>query len=100
MHEVRQSAFALLGDLTRSCFPHVKPFIGDFMPILNQNLNPSLVSVCNNATWAIGEIALKLGDEMRQFLPNTAQQLIDILNRPLTQVTLLENTGKYTPMEL
>ena len=41
-----------------------------------------------------------LGDEMRQFLPNTAQQLIDILNRPLTQVTLLENTGKYTPMEL
>jgi len=31
------------------------------MPILAQNLNPDHISVCNNATWAIGEIAVKLG---------------------------------------
>lgn len=31
------------------------------MPILGQNLNPELISVCNNATWAIGEISVKLG---------------------------------------
>lgn len=31
------------------------------MPILGQNLNPELISVCNNATWAIGEISIKLG---------------------------------------
>lgn len=31
------------------------------MPILGQNLNPEFISVCNNATWAIGEIAIKLG---------------------------------------
>lgn len=28
MPEVRQSSFALLGDLTKACFPHVKPCIG------------------------------------------------------------------------
>ena len=29
MPEVRQSSFALLGDLTKACFQHVKPFIGE-----------------------------------------------------------------------
>ena len=28
MPEVRQSSFALLGDLTKACFQHVKPCIG------------------------------------------------------------------------
>ena len=28
MPEVRQSSFALLGDLTKACFKHVKPCIG------------------------------------------------------------------------
>lgn len=28
MPEVRQSSFALLGDLTKACFVHVKPCIG------------------------------------------------------------------------
>lgn len=30
MPEVRQSSFALLGDLTKACFQHVKPCIGTF----------------------------------------------------------------------
>ena len=61
MSEVRQSSFALLGDLTKACFRHVKPHIGEFMPVLARNLNPELISVCNNATWAIGEISVQLG---------------------------------------
>lgn len=61
MPEVRQSSFALLGDLTKACFQHVHPWISDFLPILGQNLNPEYISVCNNATWAIGEISIKLG---------------------------------------
>ena len=36
-------------------------FSADFLPILGQNLNPEFISVCNNATWAIGEISIKLG---------------------------------------
>lgn len=35
----------------------------DFLPILGQNLNPDFISVCNNATWAIGEISVKLGKQ-------------------------------------
>jgi len=31
------------------------------MPMLGANLNPEHISVCNNATWAIGEIAIKAG---------------------------------------
>lgn len=61
MPEVRQSSFALLGDLTKACFQHVRPHISNFLPILGQNLNPEYISVCNNATWAIGEISIKLG---------------------------------------
>lgn len=61
MPEVRQSSFALLGDLTKACFQHVKPHIGIYLPLLGQNLNPEYISVCNNATWAIGEISIKLG---------------------------------------
>lgn len=62
MPEVRQSSFALLGDLTKACFQHVAPCMQDFFPILGQNLNPDFISVCNNATWAIGEICMKLGN--------------------------------------
>ena len=29
MPEVRQSSFALLGDLSKACFKHVKPCIGE-----------------------------------------------------------------------
>lgn len=40
MPEVRQSSFALLGDLTKACFIHVKPCIG-MTPILSLPHNPS-----------------------------------------------------------
>lgn len=58
---MRQSSFALLGDLTKACFQHVKPAIRDMMPLLGQSLNPEFISVCNNAAWAIGEVAIQLG---------------------------------------
>jgi len=93
MPEVRQSSFALLGDLTKACFQHVVPNIADFLNSLAQNLNPELISVCNNATWAIGEIAVKMGAEMQQFVPIVLPQLIMIINRPNTPKTLLENTA-------
>ncbi|KAB0801453.1 hypothetical protein PPYR_05807 [Photinus pyralis] len=93
MPEVRQSSFALLGDLTKACFQHVRPCISDFLPILGQNLNPEYISVCNNATWAIGEISIKLGTETRPYIPLVLSQLVDIINRPNTPKTLLENTA-------
>jgi len=93
MPEVRQSSFALLGDLTKACFQHVSPFVSDFLPLLGQNLNPELISVCNNATWAIGEISVKLGADMRGYMPMILNQLIVIINYPSTPKTLMENTA-------
>ena len=93
--EVRQSSFALLGDLTRACFPYVQPLAEDFLPILSKNLNPELISVCNNSTWAIGELAIQMGKDIRSFIPLFTSQLIDNINRsePDTPKTLLENTA-------
>ncbi|XP_048256520.1 transportin-1-like isoform X2 [Haliotis rufescens] len=95
MPEVRQSSFALLGDLTKACFQHVRPCIGDFMPILGNNLNPEFISVCNNATWAIGEISIKMGADMQPYVQLALGHLVDIINRPNTPKTLLENTGAH-----
>ncbi|TSK18058.1 Transportin-2 [Bagarius yarrelli] len=93
MPEVRQSSFALLGDLTKACFPHVKPCIAEFMPILGTNLNPEFISVCNNATWAIGEICMQMGVEMQPYVGLVLPHLVEIINRPNTPKTLLENTA-------
>ncbi|CAG2114485.1 unnamed protein product [Medioppia subpectinata] len=93
MPEVRQSSFALLGDLTKACFQHVNPCIGEFLPILGQNLKPEYISVCNNATWAIGEVAVKLNADMKPYVAMVLSQLITIINQPGTPKTLLENTA-------
>ena len=58
--DVRQSAFALVGDLAKACINQLSPLIGEYMPILTQQLQPETVSVCNNASWAIGEVAVKV----------------------------------------
>ncbi|XP_070295631.1 transportin-1 [Salvelinus sp. IW2-2015] len=65
----------------------------DFMPILGTNLNPELISVCNNATWAIGEISIQMGAEMQPYVTMVLHQLVEIINRPNTPKTLLENTA-------
>uniref|UniRef100_A0A183A0X2 Importin N-terminal domain-containing protein n=1 Tax=Echinostoma caproni TaxID=27848 RepID=A0A183A0X2_9TREM len=60
--DVRQSSFALLGDLTKACFVHIRPQIGQFMSVLVNNLGSEHISVSNNAIWAIGEICIQLGE--------------------------------------
>lgn len=95
MPEVRQSSFALTGDLTKACFQHVKPCIPEFLPVLSQNLKADYISVCNNAAWAIGEIAVKMGPDMKPYVGMALPQLITIINQPGTPKTLLENTGMF-----
>lgn len=61
--EVRQSAYALLGDLTISAFGVVRPCLAEVMPLLVEQIDPNvphaLASACNNAAWSSGEIALQ-----------------------------------------
>lgn len=64
-------------------------FAADFLPILGQNLNPEFISVCNNATWAIGEISIKLGkcnDDIQETLWNSEYILHQILCNYVTFV--------------
>lgn len=68
-------------------------FLGDFMRVLGSNLNPHQISVCNNATWAIGELSVQLGAGMKAYLSLVLGQLIENINRPGTPKTLLENTA-------
>ena len=50
------------------------------------------ISVCNNACWAIGEIAIVIGPAMKRFIPNVLPPLVEISRRAQPK-TLLENTG-------
>ncbi len=64
--EVRQSGFALLGDLARACIGRVAPQYDDWVRLCLHNLEaPMLVqeamSACNNACWSLGELSIKVG---------------------------------------
>ena len=59
--EVRQSAFALLGDMAGACFIYLEPVANDFVVVQIANLNTMHLSVCNNAVWSLGEVAIRYG---------------------------------------
>lgn len=92
--EVRQSAFALLGDITKASFQHIEKNAGGLMKIAAENLNPEAVSVCNNATWAIGEMTVRMRkEEIQKYLNAIVPQLVECIRSNLAQRTLLENTA-------
>jgi transportin-1 len=69
---VRQSAYALVGDLAMGCFPLLRPHMPGIMQELIQQLDPEprieFVSASNNAAWSVGEVALRYGaGEYRHF---------------------------------
>ncbi|KAF7724699.1 hypothetical protein EC973_000807 [Apophysomyces ossiformis] len=93
--EVRQSAYALLGDLAISCFEHIRGVVPQFMPHVLHQIDPQAehVSVCNNATWAAGEIAIKWGTEIQPYVEPLLQRLFPLIVNPQIQRTLLENVA-------
>lgn len=62
---VRQSAYALVGDLAMNAFPVLRPHMPSIMQELIIQLDPEpkveFVSACNNAAWSVGEVALRYG---------------------------------------
>mmetsp|Transcript_11007 Transcript_11007/g.15159 ORF Transcript_11007/g.15159 Transcript_11007/m.15159 type:complete len:901 (+) Transcript_11007:157-2859(+) len=92
--DVCQSAFALVGDLAKCCIAHLKPVLNGYLPLLIQNLNPYYIAVCNNASWALGEVAMRVEEEIfKPFVPAILQKLIPIVNRTALNRNLLENTA-------
>lgn len=62
---VRQSAYALVGDLAMHCFVLLRPKMAVVMQELVMQLDPEpkveFISACNNAAWSVGEVALRYG---------------------------------------
>eukprot|EP00903_Cladosiphon_okamuranus_P010633 g10055.t1 len=92
--EVRQSAFAVVGELAKSCMTHLKQALPQFLDRLVRNLSSAieLLYVCNNASWAIGEIA-NAGDKevVAPWVPGIMSRLVDIMSRKTTDPKLVEN---------
>ncbi|KAG9312140.1 armadillo-type protein [Chiua virens] len=60
---VRQSAYALVGDLAIGCFTLLRPYLPALMPALILQLDPKpkveFLSAYNNLAWSVGEIVLQ-----------------------------------------
>ena len=96
---VRRSAFALLGDLSRSCPNQVMPSLQQFMDLIVAQLQPQNIisinmSVCNNASWAAGELAVRTPAQALQlFVAPLAQCMVQILDMRMVNRSLGENAA-------
>nr|GLL23577.1 transportin-1 [Ipomoea trifida]GMC81179.1 transportin-1 [Ipomoea batatas]GMC87495.1 transportin-1 [Ipomoea batatas] len=81
--DIRQSAFALLGDLARVCPVHLRRQLSEFLDAAMKQLDTGklkeTVSVANNACWAIGEIAIKVHKEISPIVLAVVSCLVPIL---------------------
>jgi len=94
--DVRQSAYALLGDLAIFVLdPIIKPSLHSVFVSIGNEINNRTFStfpVYNNAVWALGEMVLRLDyNEVKNYLGNLVDLLIPLLNSTDTQQTVLEN---------
>jgi hypothetical protein len=96
--DVRQSVFALIGDYSKACFVHLEPAVHVLVPTLAHQLNPRYVAVCNNAAWALGELAMQMGEGMRGGLDMIVPHLTGILagkhGTPLMRATVAVALGR------
>ncbi|CAH2051514.1 unnamed protein product [Thlaspi arvense] len=77
--DVRQSAFALMGDLARVFPAYLQPRLVEYLEVASQQLSANLIreniSVANNACWAIGELAVKVRQEVSPIVTNVVSSL-------------------------
>lgn len=97
---VRQSAYALVGDLAMGCFQLLRPHLPAIMAELIEQLDPEpkveFISACNNAAWSVGEVALRYGRddlEFQQWVNPLIARLIPILLHPKAPRSLHENAA-------
>ncbi|KAG1824353.1 armadillo-type protein [Suillus subaureus] len=97
---VRQSAYALVGDLAMGCFQLLRPHLPAIMAELIEQLDPEpkveFISACNNAAWSVGEVALRYGrddPEFQQWVNPLIARLIPILLHPKAPRSLHENAA-------
>ncbi|CAI5987577.1 unnamed protein product [Closterium sp. NIES-65] len=100
-NDVKQSSLALLGDLTKSCVQQVRPRLNDFLSVCVAQLNGpesfvhERISVANNACWALGELAVKVREEISPAVVPVLNNIVPVLtsaqNPRGTNLALVEN---------
>jgi len=97
---VRQFAFSFIGELAKRCPNLLLGKIAIFLPLIMKNLyilpsdlDPNLcyLAICNNASWAIGEIAIAYAIEVKPFVGEVSQKLVELLQTPKLNKTLAQN---------
>lgn len=100
--EVRQSAYALLGDCSRYVYPLLREYLPTIFPILLRQLDMDNVldedmdsgfGVVNNACWSAGEIAMQHKAGMSPWVPELLQRFVEIITNPRVPKALGENAA-------
>lgn len=100
--EVRQSAYALLGDCAKYVFPQLETRLSTLVPILLKQLDLDNIldeeidagfSVVNNACWSAGEIAIRYGKGMAPYVGELLQRCVEIITNPRVPKGVNENAA-------
>nr|CAR53242.1 putative importin [Colletotrichum higginsianum] len=100
--DVRQSAYALLGDCARYVFPQLEKHLPSIFPILLKQLDldnildeeiDSGFSVVNNACWSAGEIVMINSKTISPFVPELLQRFVEIISNPGVQAAVSGNAA-------
>lgn len=100
--EVRQSAYALLGDCAKYVYPQLQAHLPSIFPILLRQLDfdnivdeeiDGYFSVINNACWSAGEIAIQHGKGMAPFVSDLMERLVQIMANPTIPISVNENAA-------
>jgi len=92
---VKQSAFALVGDSAKICPEYLHPFLPQVLPLCAAALRANTsASVSNNAAWSIGEICVQVRHEgMAPYLDDIVQALASVLARGHGPQQLMTNVS-------
>jgi hypothetical protein len=102
LDEVRQSAYALLGDCAKFVFEQLRPALPSIMPILLKQLDlddvldedvDSSFNVINNACWSAGEIAVRYQKGMEPYVQELLERLVEIVSNPRVPKQVNENAA-------
>lgn len=101
-NDVRQSAYAVLGDCAKYVFPQLQPFLPTILPVLIKQLDLDTIldeqmetgfSVLNNACWSAGEIAIQNGKGSEPYVGELLKSFLEILGNPEVPKSILENAA-------
>ena len=100
--DVRQSAYALLGDCAITIYPQLESFLPKVVPLLVRQLDLDIIrdedsengfNVLNNVAWSCGEIGSQAGDKLAPYIEPLYQALIVIIKTEDVPDSVNENAS-------